>query len=373
MAELERECDDDEDDDDIPEHIFLSNVPISPRPPTERSTSSRASSPSPREKAKTVGNGTPAVAQAQGSLKSPVSKADGVSPLKARAKSWNAAMAELNAEAKALTEKLEEHAQEVEEKMDTMGNNLAVRPKTWEGRRRSTGSGSEPGAPLVLPPLQRSIMIDPLPISREKEAVLSRTRPSWLPPKNPAEEKKHLREYQRMMVHSAEMVRRKEAERNAQSASKEATAGSLMKTWEQEVIPRWDMAIRERKTRDLWWKGVPPRSRGVVWQRAIGNPLELTETSYQAALGRAHQVETRVQGARSDCEDGVKVAWFNQIRKDVSENTWADLRIFQPSGPLHQSLVDVLCAYAMYRSDIGYVPGCQVSAYLPVLKMRKQA
>jgi hypothetical protein len=34
----------------------------------------------------------------------------------------------------------------------------------------------------ALPPLQKSnIMIDPLPISKEKEKVLTRTRPSWLP------------------------------------------------------------------------------------------------------------------------------------------------------------------------------------------------
>jgi len=47
-------------------------------------------------------------------------------------------------------------------------------------------------------------MIDPLPISKENEAVLSRTRPSWLPPKDPAEEKRHLKEYQRMMAQAAE-------------------------------------------------------------------------------------------------------------------------------------------------------------------------
>jgi hypothetical protein len=47
-------------------------------------------------------------------------------------------------------------------------------------------------------------MIDPLPISREKEKVLTRTRPSWLPPKDQKEEKKHLREYKQMMAQSKE-------------------------------------------------------------------------------------------------------------------------------------------------------------------------
>lgn len=58
---------------------------------------------------------------------------------------------------------------------------------------------------IELPPLQRpNIMIDPLPISKEKEKVLSRTRPSWLPPKDQKEEKKHLKEYKRMMALSRE-------------------------------------------------------------------------------------------------------------------------------------------------------------------------
>jgi hypothetical protein len=58
---------------------------------------------------------------------------------------------------------------------------------------------------IELPPLQRpNIMIDPLPISKEKEKVLSRTRPSWLPPKDKEEEKRHLKEYKRMMEQSRE-------------------------------------------------------------------------------------------------------------------------------------------------------------------------
>jgi hypothetical protein len=47
-------------------------------------------------------------------------------------------------------------------------------------------------------------MIDPLPISKEKEKVLTRTRPSWLPPKDQKEEKKHLKQYQEMMAQSRE-------------------------------------------------------------------------------------------------------------------------------------------------------------------------
>lgn len=49
-----------------------------------------------------------------------------------------------------------------------------------------------------------STLIDPLPVSKEKEAVLSQTRPPWLPPKKKSEEKRHLAEYQKMVQQAEE-------------------------------------------------------------------------------------------------------------------------------------------------------------------------
>lgn len=367
VVDLEKECD--EDEDDIPDGFILDNVPISPRPPMDRPASRPVSASTSPERAardrvlRSVGNGTPPVAVAHGSLRSPswkseVSSAESIkspsispAPLKGRAKSWNTALSALSAEAKALTEKLEEHADE-QDKNGIYGNSIS-RP------------GPKPrvkSALAELPPLRRTnIMIDPLPISKEKEAVLSRTRPSWLPPKDPAEEKKHLREYQKLVVSSIEADKRREAARREKEKNKDVLASNLARIWEEEVLQRWNDAIRERRTRELWWKGVAPRSRGAVWLQAIGNELGLTETSFQAALSRAREVETRVAQGKATAEDERRDSWLKQIRSDLEAKTWVNLKIFQAGGPLHQTLVDVLYAYAMYRSDIGYVTGCNVS------------
>ncbi|GAB1317408.1 Rab-GAP TBC domain-containing protein [Madurella fahalii] len=382
--ELELECDED-DGDDIPDGLVLDNVPISPRPPSERShsrASSKAPSPerAPKERVRSVGNGTPPVAVAQGCLRSPTWKSDSAlstlssaassrvpSPTATRAKSWTAALSDLNAEAKALTEKLEAHADELEHK--------AQRSSTGSipTARRSSDPETKPrvkSALAELPPLRRSnIMIDPLPISKEKEAVLSRTRPSWLPPKDPAEERRHLKEYQKMMTQSLEADRRRQAAKRVRSECRDVAADSIMQIWEHDIIPRWNDAIRERRTRDMWWRGIAPRSRGAVWTRAIGNDLGLTKTSFEAALGRARDAETKAKSGHGCAEDMRAVSWFQVISKDVRERTWPDLRIFQPGGPLHQSLVDVLRAYVMYRSDIGYVPGCNTIAALLLLNL----
>lgn len=384
---LEQECDEDEGDD-IPEGIILDNVPISPRPASERSVSqpsSKATSPerATKDRVRSLGNGTPPVAVAQGSLRSPTWKTDPMRPgsagsmeaptLKGRAKSWTAALSDLSLEAKTLTEKLEEHADELEHKQQQRSSTGSM-PLPRRTSDPYDGKPKHKSALPELPPLRRTnIMIDPLPISKEKEAVLSRTRPSWLPPKDPAEEKRHLKEYQKMMAQSAEAERRREAAKRARSECRDTAVDSLMQIWEHDILPRWNDAVRERRTRELWWRGVAPRVRGAVWTRAIGNELGLTDKSFHAALTRAQDVEARVKAGKGTAEDMRNASWFEAIRKDVEESTWKDLRIFQAGAPLHKALVDVLSAYAMYRSDIGYVTGCNTIAALLLLNLPSPA
>lgn len=273
---------------------------------------------------------------------------------KPRAKSWTAALSELSEEAKALTEALEAHD---DEEMTRQSFNGSYRPGERPSRVQSSLA--------ELPPLRRTeILIDPLPISKEKEAVLSRTRPSWLPPKNPAEEKRHLKEYQKMMSLAMEADRKKEVEKKTKSACRDDTASSLLRIWEEHVLPNWDHVVGQKRTRELWWRGIAPRSRGDVWAKAIGNNLSLSDSSYTAALRRAHALETTIsRGSQLGPEEERKKAWLHIIDADVV-NTYPELRIFQPDGPLHGALSDVLKAYAMYRSDIGYIHGTSVSLIL---------
>ena len=54
--------------------------------------------------------------------------------------------------------------------------------------------------------------------------------------------------------------------------------------------------------------------------------------------------------------------WFVAIREDASQ-AFPELRLFQEGGPLRDILIDVLEAYSMYRSDVGYIFGLHVSHY----------
>ena len=125
------------------------------------------------------------------------------------------------------------------------------------------------------------------------------------------------------------------------------------------MLPNWDQVMHEPRTRELWWRGIAPRSRAKVWKKAVGNELGLTEATYTKALQRAQDVDTRVATVQQDDAVPKEKAWFDAIRRDA-KTTLPDLKVFQPGGPLHSGLVHVLMAYSMYRSDVGYSHGTHV-------------
>ncbi|MCL4551946.1 MAG: hypothetical protein M1305_00095 [Candidatus Marsarchaeota archaeon] len=155
-----------------------------------------------------------------------------------------------------------------------------------------------------------------------------------------------------------------------QEESKEELQSSLARIWEEHVLPNWDTVIKEPRTRELWWRGVTPKDRGLVWQKAVGNELGLSYSSYEAALKRAEEVEETV--AEMPAEERSKskeAAWFDAIERDVP-NVFPELDVFHFSSPVGRALSNVLRAYAMYRSDVGYVYGTHLVAGILCLHMR---
>ncbi len=157
--------------------------------------------------------------------------------------------------------------------------------------------------------------------------------------------------------------RRKAAKVAHNQCAKDDTKSALLRIWEEHVLPNWDQVIHEPRTRELWWRGVAPKSRAQVWQKAIGNDLALTDVTFNKALHRAREMELQIAKLGNE-EFSKEQAWFNAIRRDVKV-TFPELNIFQPNGPLYHDLIDVLMAYSMYRSDVGYSHGTHVSPRIP--------
>jgi hypothetical protein len=204
VKEREAECDD--EDDELPEDAVIWNIPISPRPAQERSpapsTSGSPPQPSP------IGSAASAAPSSTRTSPAPRSRVpQPPSPKQAprtespptlerqRTHTWQDTYGSLDPDAKTMTEKLEEFQVEYERKQEIK------RQQPGLARSNSLSEPESKSKKPTLPPIRKSDpLIDPFQPSAEKQKYLSRTRPSWLPPKNPKEEKKHLKEYQRMLA-----------------------------------------------------------------------------------------------------------------------------------------------------------------------------
>ncbi len=246
-------------------------------------------------------------------------------------------------------------------------------------------------------------MVDPLPISIEKEKVLARTRPSWLPPKCRKEERRHVKEYQHMMNNYLASQKRKSELVKKADTTREKEALSMTRLWEETVLPDWDTAIKAPKTRELWWRGIPPQLRGLVWAKAVGNDLHLNSASYEAALARAKSLlhSNRPHGQLHSSSQTELVNLPTQTGQDNHQNqahhtrqrsesnpiplhkihhsltlihndipsVFPTLHLFQPHQPSHLPLLDLLTAYSSYRSDTGYTRGTAAIAALLLLHL----
>jgi hypothetical protein len=388
IRELEAEYHD--SDDDLPEDASLWNVPVSPfatgqrshrpsfRGSPERLQPMMSPRPIPLEHARTAPDTPPtrhtfhsqhlprtrppsvrsaSLTPTSSNPSSP--KKPGFGP-KNRTKSWNIAMADLSEEARIISETLEFHAATREqEKLDKMQRGVSEESlDTISDRGARTSS-------IQLPPIQKSTL-DFMPMSKEKEAVLSRTRPSWLPPKDPKEERKHLKEYQRMMAASMEAEKQRTDKLQTQQTTEDATRQSLQRIWHYYIQDDTDLATIDQRVDDLCWRGITPSLRGKVWQRKIGNSLGLNDQSYQKALSRAKDIKQK-SAEQLDHDEKSMGRWFVDIERDA-ETAFPELNLFQRQGPMWQDLIDVCEAYACYRSDVGYVYGMQLIAAMVLLQ-----
>jgi hypothetical protein len=272
-------------------------------------------------------------------------------------------MEDLSEEAKIISEALEHHAEQSRRARGDISTPTS-------GVEPLGDNGNPKASQIQLPPIQKG-SLDFMPISKEKEAILSRTRPSWLPPKDPREERRHLREYQQMMAASMEAEKKRQQKTQSSEWEKDNTRDALNRIWEYYCEDTTDLTVIDKRVFDLCWRGISPKLRGKVWQRAIGNSLGLTIKSYEKALSRAREIQNQDATRLSSRERHMRT-WFKDIERDA-ETAFPELNLFQRDGPLWQDLIDVCTAYSCYRSDIGYLYGQQLTAALLLLQVQKPA
>ncbi|KAK3587488.1 hypothetical protein CHS0354_003630 [Potamilus streckersoni] len=210
-------------------------------------------------------------------------------------------------------------------------------------------------------------------------ALILENRPMNLPTKDPEEAERHRQEYE-AMVEAAKRKEQKELKQKRkqiqQQLRQEEQLLAASKAWIEEILPNWDSMKHSKKTKELWWHGLPPKVRGKVWQLAIGNDLNITQELYDICVSRAEDrikamdetSETFGTSETSSEPPSSKESSVELIKLDVSR-TFPHLCIFQKGGPYHDLLHSLLGAYACYRPDVGYVQGMLFIAAVLLLNM----
>ncbi|KAI0937202.1 hypothetical protein AcV5_005157 [Taiwanofungus camphoratus] len=194
------------------------------------------------------------------------------------------------------------------------------------------------------------------------DKVISKTRPSFLPPKPRTEDRKHMQDWEAMMKRSraAEEKRRKALQERR--LARERKIEESITIWEREIVPDWTVVHRNPALKKLWWKGIPTKLRASMWQNAVGNALVLSKDAYKTCLSRAK---------RALASGSFPTTVLGLLEEDI-KTTLPSLHLFLPEvGPLYQDLKDMLCAWVVARSDegLGYVPGIAKIAAMLLINM----
>ncbi|KAJ6222741.1 hypothetical protein RDWZM_001286 [Blomia tropicalis] len=260
-------------------------------------------------------------------------------------------------------------------------------------------------------------------------------RPPNLPPKTEEEERRHHAEFVEIVKQAKKRELKEKAKlknrSNSNKFQQEEVISESIRSWTNDILPSWPLSNSSRRTRELWWNGIPSPIRSKVWSLAIGNDLNITDELFRICVERSNEriwtkqfvcrrssnpcptkkndpssrhrriasgpisnnhksdnqpVSTLTKKLSnvsitkdnecakyySDCEEeddedkDETVSYLIQL--DVSR-TFPQLGLFQKTGPYHQSLSDVLAAYAVYRPDLGYCQGMSFLAAMLLLNL----
>ncbi|XP_023218167.1 TBC1 domain family member 12-like [Centruroides sculpturatus] len=238
-------------------------------------------------------------------------------------------------------------------------------------------------------------------VASSTTALILENRPTNLPAKHPEEESRHKLEYEEMVKAARKKEQylcRKDAKKTRELWWKGLPPSVRGKVWQHAIgndlnitEELYDICVSRskekiwiseshsdteqylcrkdaKKTRELWWKGLPPSVRGKVWQHAIGNDLNITEELYDICVSRSKE-KIWISESHSDTANAKgKEGAAEFIKLDVSR-TFPQLGIFQEGGPYYSVLQSMLGAYVIYRPDIGYVQGMSFIAAMLLLNM----
>lgn len=139
----------------------------------------------------------------------------------------------------------------------------------------------------------------------------------------------------------------------------------------------------------IWERGLPTAVRGLVWSKALGNPLNVTMEKFASLLeeGRAlrkyYLEDINADGNPSSflsidrslhrlcllsTSESESQSPFRLIQVDLPR-TFAQTKLFEPGQPLHLAVTEILESVSLLCPNVGYVQGMSYVASMLLLVM----
>uniref|UniRef100_A0A1B0DM40 Uncharacterized protein n=1 Tax=Phlebotomus papatasi TaxID=29031 RepID=A0A1B0DM40_PHLPP len=124
------------------------------------------------------------------------------------------------------------------------------------------------------------------------------------------------------------------------------------------MLPKWQRKDTQEKLRSRIFKGIPNKLRPEVWLKLLGvkDVMKKWPTVYREMLRRARLFSTEVR----------------QIDSDVNRQFREHMIFRERYSVKQQSLFNVLAAYSMYNSEVGYCQGMSSVAGLLLMYMDEE-
>uniref|UniRef100_A0A6B2G3W9 TBC1 domain family member 14 (Trinotate prediction) n=1 Tax=Myxobolus squamalis TaxID=59785 RepID=A0A6B2G3W9_MYXSQ len=172
--------------------------------------------------------------------------------------------------------------------------------------------------------------------------LIMNDRPNLMAPKCEKELKNHIKlneKYFNEIKKNNEKNIQKQLSYYNNKLKKEENVSNLIFKWKNKIIPNWNTLCYSNETKSMWWEGLPPCIRSIVWKFASENNLQLTKSFINILLNESEQnINLYHNGKLIDYEDISKLNGcvstykakqvIRMIELDVNR-TYPHLNIFQ--------------------------------------------
>jgi hypothetical protein len=147
--------------------------------------------------------------------------------------------------------------------------------------------------------MPRGVQVAGLQSPQEFNIMSGRMALKGMPTKTASEALAHMREIAMMQV----AQQRRMTEQASRTTRHREETDAAERAWLADILPKFAMVRQNDRVQKLFFQGVPPSVRPLVWKAAIDNARKITIVQYEQCIAAVHQRSRQVSIATDGTDD----------------------------------------------------------------------